>query len=58
MKKSTMLWLFLSSFGIMFAVLSWVQDSELDGGLLDGTYKGFAAFITGAILYHLLAKKA
>ena len=58
MKKSTALWLFLSSFGIMFAVMSWVQDSTLDGGLLDGTNKGFAALISGALLYQFLAKKA
>ena len=58
MKKSTALWLFLSSFGIMFAVMSWIQDSQLDGGLLDGSNKGFAALITGAILYQFLAKKA
>ena len=58
MKKTTALWLFLSSFGIMFAVMSWIQDSELDKGMLDGTYKGVAALITGALLYHFLAKKS
>lgn len=58
MKKSTALWLFLSSFGIMFAVMSWVQDSGLDGGILDGANKGLAALLTGALLYHFLAKKA
>ena len=58
MKKSTAIWLFLSSFGIMFAVMSWVQDSQLDGGLLEGPNKGFAALITGVLLYHFLAKKA
>ena len=58
MKKPTALWLLLSSFGIMFAVMSWVQDSGIDGGVLDGTNKGFAALITGALLYQSLAKKA
>ena len=58
MKKSTSIWLFLSSFGIMFAIMSWIQDSGIDRGLLDGAYKGFAALITGLILYHFLAKKA
>tara|TARA_B100001564_G_C20121899_1_gene438349 strand:- start:27 stop:221 length:195 start_codon:yes stop_codon:yes gene_type:complete len=57
-KKSTSIWLFLSSFGIMFAIMSWIQDSGIDRGLLDGAYKGFAALITGLILYHFLAKKA
>lgn len=58
MKKSTALWLFLSSFGIMFAVMSWMQDSQLDSGILDGSNKGFAALITGTLLFHFLAKKA
>ena len=58
MKKATALWLFLSSFGIMFAVMSWIQDSGLDSGLLDGTNKGFAALIIGSLLYHFLAKRA
>ena len=58
MQRPTILWLFLSSFGIMFAVMSWVQDSQLDGELLDESNKGFAALITGALLYHFLAKKA
>ena len=38
--------------------MSWIQDSQLDGGLLDGSNKGFAALITGALLYQFLAKKA
>tara|TARA_B100000683_G_scaffold237007_1_gene241970 strand:- start:917 stop:1093 length:177 start_codon:yes stop_codon:yes gene_type:complete len=58
MKKSTALWLFLSSFGIMFAVMSWIQDSGIDGGILQGPNKGVAALLTGALLYHFLAKKA
>ena len=58
MKKSTALWLFLSSFGIMFAVMSWIQDSGIDGGILQGPNKGFAALLTGALLYHYLAKNA
>ena len=58
MKKSTALWLFLSSFGIMFAVMSWIQDSGIDGGILQGPNKGVAALLTGALLYHYLAKKA
>lgn len=38
--------------------MSWIQDSQLDSGLLDGSNKGFAALITGALLYQFLAKKA
>ena len=57
MKRSTSLWLYLSSFGIMFAVMSWVQDAQLDSGILNGSNKGFAALITGTLLYHFLAKK-
>ena len=57
MKKSTALWLFMSSFGIMFAVMSWIQDSQLDSGFLAGSNKGFAALITGTLLYQFLAKK-
>tara|TARA_B100000959_G_C14401561_1_gene386540 strand:+ start:203 stop:373 length:171 start_codon:yes stop_codon:yes gene_type:complete len=43
-------WLYLSSFGIMFALLSWVQE----GGVLPsqmGWGKGLLACVCGAILY-------
>ena len=42
----------------MFAVMSWIQDSGIDGGILQGPNKGVAALLTGALLYHFLAKKA
>ena len=48
MKK--IIWLYLSSFGIMFAILSWVQES----GLLDknlGFNKGLLAALFGYVLY-------
>jgi len=48
MKK--IIWLYLSSFGIMFAILSWVQE----GGLLPdemGWGKGLFACVLGAVLY-------
>ena len=50
------LWLLLSGFGIMFAILSWLQDS---GILLSepSPTKGIIALITGPILYLLIAKK-
>ena len=50
------LWLLLSGFGIMFATLSWLQDS----GVLfpeSSATKGIVALITGSILYLLIAKK-
>ena len=49
------IWLFISGFGIMFAVLSWIQESQLL--LLDtGSLKGFIAVITGFILYLIFRK--
>ena len=54
MKKT--IWLLLSSFGIMFAVLSWIQE----GGLLPvnmGWGKGCLAVVCGAVLYILLPRK-
>jgi|TARA_B110000881_G_C18164197_1_gene312187 hypothetical protein len=50
------LWLLLSGFGIMFAILSWLQDS----GILfpePSPTKGIIALIIGSILYLLIAKK-
>ena len=50
------LWLLLSGFGIMFAILSWLQDS----GVLfsqPNTTKGVVALVTGSTLYLLIAKK-
>tara|TARA_B100000809_G_scaffold220913_1_gene228892 strand:- start:21 stop:191 length:171 start_codon:yes stop_codon:yes gene_type:complete len=53
MKK--VIWLYLSSFGIMFAILSWTQES----GLLPvgpGWMKGVMACIIGAVLYCFLPR--
>lgn len=53
MKK--FIWLYLSSFGIMFAVLSWFQE----GGLLPenmGWNKGLLACVCGALLYVALPR--
>ena len=47
---------FLSSFGIMLAVLSWIQDTFLTEWLLSYK-KGIFALITGFIMYECLAKK-
>ena len=54
MKKT--IWLLLSSFGIMFAILSWVQE----GGFLPdemGWGKGLLAIVSGVILYIYLPHK-
>ena len=54
MKK--LIWLSLSSFGIMFAILSWFQE----GGLLPsemGWNKGILACVLGAALYAFLPGK-
>ena len=44
------IWLLISGFGIMFAVLSWLQESLLLSSEL-GWLKGLYALITGIILY-------
>ena len=43
-------WLLLSGFGIMFAVLSWFQESKIMPSDL-GSLKGFYALLSGLILY-------
>jgi|TARA_Y100000588_G_C14227126_1_gene913662 Flp pilus assembly protein protease CpaA len=44
------IWLLLSSFGIMFAFLSWLQESNLIANDL-GFYKGLFALILGLVLF-------
>lgn len=59
LNKSKTTWLILSSFGIMFAILSWLQESiDQINFLLDGPKKGILAFFFGLLLYKYLAKKA
>ena len=49
------IWLFISGFGIMFAVLSWLQESQIL--ILElGSTKGFLAVITGFLLYLFFRK--
>jgi hypothetical protein len=53
MKK--FVWLYLSSFGIVFAILSWIQE----GGLLPeqmGWNKGLLAGVCGGVLYTVLPR--
>ena len=57
-EKQLVLWLLLSSFGIMFAVLSWIQESSIiNPEIMTGPNKGLLAVVTGLALYYFLAKK-
>lgn len=50
------LWLVLSAFGIMFAVLSWAQESGLLPSSSEmGATKGALALLSGLALYGLVA---
>ena len=50
------LWLVLSAFGIMFAVLSWAQEAELIPPSSEmGSMKGALALLSGLALYGLVA---
>jgi len=49
-------WLYLSAFGIMFAILSWCQESGLFSKDI-GSLKGFLALITGTFLYYFIGRK-
>ncbi|MBT3738344.1 MAG: hypothetical protein HOG33_04525 [Candidatus Marinimicrobia bacterium] len=49
------IWLYLSSFGIMFAILSWMQESHILSNDL-GALKGFIALLSGTILYFAIPK--
>ena len=44
------IWLLISGFGIMFAVLSWLQESSILSKDLGWT-KGFYAVVSGFFLY-------
>ena len=44
------IWLYLSSFGIMFAIISWLQESGLFPTEI-GALKVITALIAGTILY-------
>ena len=56
-ERLLVIWLVASAFGIMFAVLSWLQES----GLLPpadelGFWKGLLAVLTGLVLYWIVAR--
>ena len=51
------IWLFISSFGIMFAFFSWFQEAGLIQSVEVLTWKkGVYALFTGFLLYYFLAK--
>jgi len=50
------IWLYLSAFGIMFAISSWCQESGLFPKDI-GFEKGFFALITGTFLYYFIGRK-
>jgi len=57
MKKE--IWLFLSSFGIMFAIISWIQESNIIPETITlGPLKGWIALLFGIILYIIFRKNA
>ena len=49
------IWLLISGFGIMFAVLSWLQESSILSNDL-GWQKGIYALITGFLLFLVFRK--
>ncbi len=56
-ERLLVVWLVASAFGIMFAVLSWLQEA----GLLPpaeelGFWKGLLAVLTGLVLYWIVAR--
>ncbi len=57
MKNKKEIWLFISAFGIMFALLSWLQEAQIipDTNTL-GSLKGLFAIITGLLLYLFFRK--
>ena len=55
-EKLLIIWLILSSFGIMFAVLSWMQEAKLIPSSEEmGPWKGVLALLTGFVLYWIIA---
>tara|TARA_B100000902_G_scaffold311006_1_gene300769 strand:+ start:69 stop:242 length:174 start_codon:yes stop_codon:yes gene_type:complete len=49
------IWLLISGFGIMFAVLSWMQESNILTNNL-GWLKGFFALVSGFFLFIFFRK--
>ena len=49
------IWLIISAFGNMFAILSWLQESDILSDEI-GWLKGFYALITGIIAYLIIRR--
>ncbi len=49
------MWLIISAFGNMFAILSWLQESDILSDEI-GWLKGLYALITGTIAYLIIRK--
>jgi len=49
------IWIIISAFGNMFAVLSWLQESDVLSDKI-GWLKGFYALISGIIAYLIIRK--
>ena len=49
------IWLIISAFGNMFAILSWLQESDILSDEI-GWLKGFYALISGIIAYLIIRK--
>jgi len=47
------IWIFLSAYGVWFAILSWIQEVYTKGFW----WKGALAVILGFVLYKLVIKK-
>jgi ABC-type transport system involved in cytochrome c biogenesis permease subunit len=56
-ERLLVIWLIVSAFGIMFAVLSWMQESGAIPPVDElGAWKGFLAVVTGLVLYWFVAR--
>lgn len=56
-EKLLVIWLIASAFGIMFAVLSWMQEAEIIPSVDKlGAWKGVLAVLSGLILYWVVAR--
>ena len=56
-EKMLEFWLFISAFGIMFAVLSWLQEASILPSADElKAWKGVLAVVSGAVLYWSVAR--
>lgn len=53
MNKTKPVWIWLSAFGVFFALLSWIQEMITHGFW----WKGALALVFGFILYKIVIKK-